>query len=108
MHRIIGGDGYKQCFACGTVVERVSDGDTDEPFRYVDCRPGGWQHPPYIMGIVDGAPYVETCAAHPYSGCTIDAAMEASNGAVQKGIVEAVEHGHPDWSHAMAYGPCSL
>jgi hypothetical protein len=73
MHRIIGRDGYRECFACGTVVEIVPDGDTDGAFRYIPCKPGGWDHPPYVYGntpdaVFDG-PVFETCAAHPYETC---------------------------------------
>lgn len=25
---------------------------------------------------------------------------------IERGIREAAEHGHPTWSHAVAYGPC--
>ena len=70
-HRIISRDGYAECFACGTIVEIVSDGETAEAFRYVECRPGGWDHPPYLIPYADDShpPIVETCAAHPYAGC---------------------------------------
>lgn len=27
---------------------------------------------------------------------------------VERGIAEAIEHGHPQWSHVFAHGPCTL
>lgn len=27
---------------------------------------------------------------------------------IEAGIKQAVEHGHPQWSHAIAHGPCNL
>jgi hypothetical protein len=70
MHRVINRDGYAECFACGVIVEFTSDGDTAAAFRSVPCRPGGWDHPPYLMAVSDGCPPLfETCAAHPYAAC---------------------------------------
>lgn len=78
-HRILSGDGSDECYACGTHVANgwQDHGDiraeTSAAFDYIACRPGGWDHPPYCEVGPDGLPVVETCAAHPYSDCTIDA-----------------------------------
>jgi hypothetical protein len=68
MHRIIATDDGYQCFACGAFSEQ------DGALSAVPCSPGGWEHPPYIVGLfadgpMMGDPYIETCAAHPYAGC---------------------------------------
>jgi len=94
-HKVINCDGYAECYACGITVEFTSDGDTHATFDAVPCRPGGWAHPPYMYAFPETdqgfaetvapdktagrLPYIETCAAHPYSGCD-DAAVATAMG----------------------------
>lgn len=45
--------------------------------------------------------------------CTIhlshrEAEYDASECVIAEGVAEAIAHGHPDWSHATAYGPCTI
>lgn len=83
-HRRIGRDGYAECFACGTVVEYTPDGDTDRAFDLIPCKPGGWDHPPYVyppretnggfeVTLETATITFETCAAHPYNECQDEA-----------------------------------
>ncbi len=71
MHRILTEDGGYHCFACGAYAEE------EDALQAVACKPGGWAHPPYLLGLDrDGSPMVETCAAHPYAGCEVDGLAE--------------------------------
>lgn len=63
-HRVLMSDveGGVHCFVCGAYA------DSDEALRAVECVYDN-PHPPYVLGIADDRPVIETCAAHPYAGC---------------------------------------
>ena len=69
-HRLLDEDGGLHCYSCGAYFA-CEDDDTDdgacETARAVDCTGPSTEHPGYYLGMIDGAPYRETCAAHPYA-----------------------------------------
>ena len=78
-HRLLHEDGGLHCYSCGAFFANPrgdeSDGETtDEDNDYmrvmaraVDCTGPTTEHPGYYSAMLDGEPYRETCAAHPYA-----------------------------------------
>lgn len=81
-HRVLHDDGSDSCYACGIHADNVPGSSPcapGGPFDRLPCRPGGWDHPPYVLGVDRaGRILTETCAAHPYRGCTYDAPILAA------------------------------
>lgn len=78
-HRLLHEDGGLHCYACGAYFANPSgdeysaettaadDAEMHETASAVDCTGPATEHPGYYLGMIDGAPYRETCAAHPYA-----------------------------------------
>jgi hypothetical protein len=79
-HRLLHEDGGLHCYSCGAYVAnprgdeydltttRADDDAMRTTASAVPCTGPTTEHPPYVMGLAaDGAPIIETCAAHPYS-----------------------------------------
>ena len=56
-----------------------------------------------------GHPVVPCAVCTRWAGtpCSTGCSGESERWRFSDGIEEAKEHGHPEWSHAMAYGPCT-
>ena len=77
-HRLLHEDGGLHCYSCGAFFANPrgdeSDGETTDAdndymrtmARAVDCT-GPTEHPGYYAYMLDGEPYRETCAEHPYA-----------------------------------------
>jgi hypothetical protein len=79
MHKLLSEDGGLHCYRCGAFFanprgDEYSAETTAEDYAamrelagMVPCDGPTTEHPGYFLGIVDGQPYRETCAAHPYA-----------------------------------------
>lgn len=77
-HRLLHEDGGLHCFVCGAFFanprgdEFTETTDEDNDYmrvmaRAVPCTGPTTEHPGYYTYMLDGEPYRETCAVHPYS-----------------------------------------
>lgn len=79
VHRLLYEDGGLHCYSCGAYFANPSGdeysaettADDDDAMRdmarAIPCTGPSTEHPGYYLGMIDGAPYRETCAAHPYA-----------------------------------------
>lgn len=76
-HRVLSDDGGSHCYACGIAAD--DSASARDAMAALPCKPGGWDHPPYVLGWDGDTLLVETCAAHPYdAACAYDPAILAA------------------------------